>query len=101
MLNRAVSDQLRFAWSTVTASSEEGVPWCAGALMKRAQKSGTTVMATAKEANSDSATASAKAENRNLLTPYRKVTGKNTTTVVRVAESTGSATSRPPFTAAS
>ena len=30
-------------------------------------------------------TANANAENRNLLTPYRNVTGKNTTTVVRVA----------------
>ena len=60
-----------------------------GALMNRAQKSGTTVMATANEAKSESATASASAENRNLLTPYRKVTGKKTTTVVSVAASTG------------
>ena len=68
--------------------------------MNRAQNSGTTVIATAKEANSESATASARAENRNLLTPYRNVTGKNTTTVVSVAASTGRATSRPPFSAA-
>jgi len=69
--------------------------------MKRAQNSGTTVIATANDANSESATASARAENRKRLTPYRKVTGKNTTTVVSVAASTGSATSRPPFSAAS
>ena len=68
--------------------------------MKRAQNSGTTVRATAKEANSESATARASAENRYLLTPYRNVTGKKTTTVVRVAASTGSATSRPPSSAA-
>ena len=37
--------------------------------MKRAQKSGTTVIATAYEAKSESTTASASAENRNLLTP--------------------------------
>ena len=65
--------------------------------MKRAQNSGTTVIATANDANSESATASASAENRNLLTPYRNVTGKKTTTVVSVAASTGSATSLPAF----
>ena len=41
-------------------------------------------------------TARARAENRNLLTPYRKVTGKKTTTVVRVAASTARLTSAPP-----
>ena len=61
--------------------------------MNRAQNSGTTVMATAYEANNEMATANASAENRNLLTPYRKVTGKNTITVVKVAAKTGSATS--------
>ncbi len=57
-------------------------------------------MATAYEANNERTTASASDENRNLLTPYSRVTGKNTTTVVSVAASTGSATSRPPFSAA-
>ena len=68
--------------------------------MNRAQNRGTTVIATANEANSASTTASASAEKRNWLTPYRNVTGKNTTAVVRVAASTGKATSRPPFSAA-
>ncbi len=68
--------------------------------MKRAQNSGTTVMATTYEANSESTTASASDENKYLLTPSSRVTGKNTTTVVSVAASTGSATSRPPLIAA-
>ncbi|GAC1526469.1 MAG: hypothetical protein NVS2B4_03210 [Ramlibacter sp.] len=45
-------------------------------------------------------TASASAVNKNLLTPYRNVTGKKTTAVVSVAASTGMATSCPPFSAA-
>ena len=52
-------------------------------------------MATKYEANSEMATASARAENRNLLTPYKKVTGKKTTTVVNVAASTARLTSAP------
>src|ERR1051326_6368582 len=87
--------------STATGSSEDGVPWWEGVLMNRAQNSGTTVMATTKEANSDRTTARAKAENRNLLTPYKKVTAKKTTTVVSVAANTGKATSFPPLVAAS
>src|SRR5438876_8865183 len=68
--------------------------------MNLAQNRGTTVSATAYEANNEIATASANAENRNLLTPYRNVTGKNTTTVVSVEARTGRATSRPPCSAA-
>src|SRR5205814_6799425 len=68
--------------------------------MKRAQNNGTTVIATAYEAKSASTTVRANAENRNWLTPYRNVTGKNTTAVVSVAANTGRATSRPPFSAA-
>src|SRR5215471_12994373 len=52
--------------------------------MKRAQNSGTTVIATTYEANSARTTAAASAENKNRLTPYRKVTGKKTTAVVSV-----------------
>ena len=44
--------------------SAEGVSCSLGRLMKRAQNNGTTVMATANDANSDMPTASAKAENR-------------------------------------
>src|SRR5215472_16428141 len=61
---------------------------CGTAFRKREQNSGITVIATRYEANSEITTASARAVNRNLLTPYRNVTGKNTTTVVRVAAST-------------
>src|ERR1700693_5108970 len=68
--------------------------------MKRAQNRGTTVSATRYDAINDSTTASANEENRYLLTPYSKVTGKKTTMVVSVAARTGSATSRPPFSAA-
>src|SRR5579864_2698434 len=100
MLKRSPIDHHRGGLAISTGCSEAGVPWWAGALMNLAQNSGTTVSATAYDANNDNATASAKAENRNLLTPYRKVTGKNTTTVVSVAASTGKATSRPPFSAA-
>ena len=57
-------------------------------------------MATKYEANSEMATASARAENRNLLTPYKKVTGKKTTTVVKVAARTARLTSAPPCSAA-
>ena len=59
------------------------------ALISLAQNSGTTVIATKYEANSDSTTARASAVNRNRLTPYRKTTGKNTMAVVSVAASTG------------
>src|SRR5437660_12006326 len=68
--------------------------------MKRAQNSGTTVIATKYDANSASTTASASAENRNRLTPYRNITGKNTTELVSVAASTAIDTSSPPFSAA-
>src|SRR6516165_7500805 len=71
-----------------------------GLLIKRAQKSGTTVIATTYDANRDRITERASAANRNLLTPYRKVTGKKTTAVVKVAASTGIATSLPPRSAA-
>ena len=66
----------------------------------RAQNSGITVMATKYEANSEITTASANAVNKNLLTPYKKVTGKKTTTVVSVAASTARLTSDPPSSAA-
>ncbi len=45
-------------------------------------------------------TANARAVNRNLLTPYKNVTGKKTTTVVRVAASTARLTSAAPSSAA-
>ena len=57
-------------------------------------------MATKYEANSDNTTASASAENRNRLTPYRNITGKNTIELVSVAASTAIETSSPPFSAA-
>src|ERR1017187_3177359 len=57
-------------------------------------------MATTYDAKSEITTASASAENKNLLTPKRKVTGKKTTTVVRVAERTARLTSEPPASAA-
>src|SRR5438270_13704229 len=69
--------------------------------MKFAQNSGTTVNATRYDANSESTTDSASDVNRNRLTPYRNTTGKKTMAVVNVAASTGSATSRPPTSAAS
>jgi len=68
--------------------------------MNCAQNSGTTVIATKYDANSANTTANARALNRNWLTPASMVTGKNTTAVVRVAASTGRATSRPPRSAA-
>ena len=72
--------------------------WCF--LTSLAQNRGTTVIATIYEANSDKITAVARATNRNRLTPYRKTTGKNTIDVAIVAASTASATSLPPFSAA-
>src|SRR5262245_23692223 len=69
--------------------------------MNAAQNNGTTEHATKYDATSDSTTASASAENRNRLTPYRNVTGKNTTELVSVAASTAIDTSSPPFSAAS
>src|SRR5689334_25394481 len=68
--------------------------------MNFAQNSGTTVQATKYDATSDSTTASASAENRKRLTPYKNVTGKNTTELVSVAASTASDTSSPPRSAA-
>src|SRR5499427_840526 len=68
--------------------------------MNLAQNSGTTEQATKYEAASDSTTASASAENRNRLTPYRNVTGKKTTELVSVAASTAIDTSSPPRSAA-
>ena len=49
----------------------------------------------------ESTTARPSAVKRYRLAPERKMTGKNTTEVVSVAASTGSATSLPPFSAAS
>src|ERR1700722_16405612 len=72
---------------------------CGTAWRNREQNSGITVMATTYEANSEITTARASAENRNLLTPNRKVTGKKTTTVVSVAASTARLTSEPPASA--
>src|SRR5208283_3157739 len=68
--------------------------------MNLAQNNGTTVIATKYEANNERMTDDASAMNRNLLTPYRNMTGKKTMTVASVAASTGSATSRPPRSAA-
>ncbi len=45
-------------------------------------------------------TDNARAVKRNLLTPYKNVTGKKTTTVVSVAASTARLTSAPPCSAA-
>src|SRR5262249_45248034 len=85
--------------STSTGTSEAGVfLWVA--LMNRAQNRGTIVIATAYDAKSAKTTASANAENKNWLTPYKNVTGKKTIAVVREAANTGRATSRPPFSAA-
>src|SRR5579862_8950569 len=88
--------------SKVRASAGSVSPRCSGWLIFRnlAQNKGTTVIATKNEANSETTTASAIAEKRNLLTPASRVTGKNTTAVVRVEASTGRATSFPPFSAA-
>src|SRR5215831_4876744 len=87
------------------AGSSSAGPWLLGPAscvgrMSFAQNSGTTVSATTYDATSASTTASASAENRNLLTPYSSVTGKNTTELVSVAASTASDTSSPPFSAA-
>src|SRR5260370_32330086 len=93
--------RLRLLFNSIsTGSSEDGVPWCDADLMKRAQYRGTTVRATKYDANSAITTVSASAEKRYRLTPYKNVTGKNTTEVVSVAASTGRATSRPPRSAA-
>src|ERR1700751_5916141 len=73
---------------------------CGTAFKKREQNSGITVIATRYDANREITTASASAVKRNLLTPYRNVTGKNTTTVVRVAARTAMLTSDPPCSAA-
>ena len=64
------------------------------------QNSGITVIATTNEASSDRQNASARAEKRNLLTPYRNVTGKKSTTSTSVAASTARLTSAPPVAAA-
>src|SRR5258708_3388466 len=69
--------------------------------MNLEQNSGTIVIATRYDASSARTTVSARALNRYRLTPYRKVTGKKTTAVVRVEAKTGSATSLAPFSAAS
>src|ERR1700759_5378894 len=68
---------------------------------KVAQKSGTTVIAKMYEAKIDSTTPNASGVKMYLLTPVRKVTGKNTIEVVEVAARTASDTSMPPFSAAS
>src|ERR1700728_3554396 len=69
--------------------------------MKFAQKSGTTVIAKKYEAKMESTTPSPSGVNMYLLMPERNATGKNTMEVVEVAASTASATSMPPFSAAS
>src|ERR1700691_3640886 len=66
----------------------------------REQNSGMTVMATTNEAINERQKASASAEKRNLLTPYRNVTGKKSTTSTRVAANTARFTSAPPCSAA-
>ena len=53
--------------------------------MNRAQNSGTTVMAKRYDAKIESTTPSARSVNRYLLTPKKKLTGKNTIEVVEVA----------------
>jgi len=58
--------------------------------MKRAQNSGTTVIATRYDAASESTTPSARAMNKYRLTPYKNTTGKNTMAVVKVAARTAS-----------
>src|SRR5271170_2113811 len=68
--------------------------------MSLAQNSGTTVIATRYEANSERITDMASAVNRYLLTPYKKMTGKKTIAVVKVAASTANCTSLPPRSAA-
>ena len=57
--------------------------------------------ATKYDANSDSTTVNASAENRSLLTPYRKDDREENDAVVSVDASTGSATSFAPRSAAS
>ncbi len=92
-LNRAPHDRRRAcspgAWPA---------PW--PPFISFAQNNGTTEHATKYEATSDSTTASASAENRNRLTPYKNITGKNTTELVSVAARTAMVTSSPPFSAA-
>src|SRR5580704_16491771 len=68
---------------------------------KVAQNSGTTVIAKMYDAKMDNTTPSARGVKIYLLTPERKVTGKNTIDVVDVAANTASETSIPPFSAAS
>jgi hypothetical protein len=102
-LNRAVNRTPHEACASRTVPSSGVAPgplWECTPFRNRAQKSGMTVIATKYEAKSEMTTARASAENRNLLTPYRKVTGKNTTTVVSVAASTAMLTSAPPASAA-
>src|SRR5580693_590326 len=69
--------------------------------MKFAQNSGTTVIAKKYEANMESTTPSPSGVKMYLLMPERNATGKNTMEVVEVAARTASATSMPPFSAAS
>src|SRR5580692_4484462 len=69
--------------------------------MNCAQNSGTTVIAKKYEAKIEITTPSASGVKMYLLIPDKNVTGKNTMDVVDVAASTASATSMPPFSAAS
>src|SRR5579883_1564977 len=71
-------------------------PPCSTLFRKREQNRGITVMATTNEASSERQKARASAEHRNLLTAYRKVTGKKSTTSTRVAASTARFTTCPP-----
>jgi hypothetical protein len=59
-------------------------------LIKREQKTGTTVIATTYEQKSAITTASARAKKRYLLTPVRRTTGKKTMAVLNVAANTAS-----------
>src|SRR5262249_32880661 len=68
-------EKIRLKPDAADAASSDG-------LRKRAQNSGTTVIATRYDAKSEETTASASAENRKRLTPYRNITGKNTTELV-------------------
>src|ERR1700691_2054140 len=58
------------------------------AFRNREQKSGITVMATTNEASNERQNARANAEKRNLETPYRKTTGKKSTTSTKIPAST-------------
>ena len=87
---RAKKPVFLFSWSPSSSCT----------LMNLAQKSGTTVMAKKYDAKMERTTPSASGVKMYLLTPWKKVTGKNTMEVVKVAASTAIDTSSPPFSAA-